>query len=130
MEKDGALSRPRACSCDVDHGHHGDAGAVFCISVFDFPRQLPIRVIRARPIANPVSVFEARESFARRRAPYHLTSALFSIAHKLGLRELCPELLKDSRRLQLSVPLMGTTGDLTLRASPTDARVKHTVSLL
>ncbi|KAF8838260.1 hypothetical protein BDN67DRAFT_971835 [Paxillus ammoniavirescens] len=47
-----------------------------------------------------------------------VTSALFSIAHKLGLRELCPELLKDSRPLQLSVPLMGITGDFTLGASP------------
>ncbi|KIJ13093.1 hypothetical protein PAXINDRAFT_14145 [Paxillus involutus ATCC 200175] len=44
-----------------------------------------------------------------------LTSALFSIARKLGKG---PELLKDSRPLQPSVPLMGITGDFTLRASP------------
>ncbi|KIJ08479.1 hypothetical protein PAXINDRAFT_102546 [Paxillus involutus ATCC 200175] len=38
------------------------------------------------------------------------------IAQKLG--ELRPALLTDSRLLQLIVPLMGITGDFTLRASP------------
>ncbi|KAF9222801.1 hypothetical protein BS17DRAFT_782595 [Gyrodon lividus] len=45
-----------------------------------------------------------------------VTSALFSIAQKLG--ELHPELLKDSRPLQLSVPLVGIAGEFTLQAKP------------
>lgn len=45
-----------------------------------------------------------------------VTSALFTVAHKLS--ELRPELLEDTRSLQLSVPLVGITGDFTL---PTNA---------
>lgn len=41
-----------------------------------------------------------------------VTSALFAIAHQLG--ELRPELLEDTRPLQLSVPLIGVAGDFTL----------------
>lgn len=43
-----------------------------------------------------------------------MTSAIFAVAHKLS--EVCPEVLEDTRSLQLSVPLVGITGDFTLPA--------------
>ncbi|KIJ59645.1 hypothetical protein HYDPIDRAFT_140425 [Hydnomerulius pinastri MD-312] len=56
-----------------------------------------------------------------------VTGALFSIANKLA--EVRPELLKDSRPLEMGVPLVGIAGDFTLSA-PTDSHSQQPRKLL
>ncbi|KIJ13081.1 hypothetical protein PAXINDRAFT_14129 [Paxillus involutus ATCC 200175] len=62
------------------------------------------------------SMLTPRSDYEGMSCRYPLPALFFSITQKLG--ELRPELLKESRPLQLSVLLMGITGDFTLRASP------------